>query len=259
MLRPAYTIDLAGTLIHMPSAEPSHTPHILVLWDVDHTLIETRGVGFAIYKRAFPTATGRPLNTLAQVSGRTELDIMRETLRVNGIEPTDKSIAKLATALINGYENARDELATTGRALPGAAETLDRLAAEPGVHQGVLTGNLRDVARIKLEVFGLDTRLDLEASAYGDDHSERPKLVAIAQARASNRTRTTFDNQHTILIGDTPKDIEAGLTAGIRTIAVASGKSTAKELRTAGATIIIDDLTDPEHITQLLITQASAG
>ena len=252
MLRPACVTVLAGTLIHMPSLEPSRAPQILILWDVDHTLIETRGVGFAIYKRAFPAATGRPLDTLAQVSGRTELDIMRETLRINGIEPTGESTAKLATALISGYENAREELATTGRALPGAAATLDRLATELRVHQGVLTGNLRDVARIKLEVFGPDTRLDLEASAYGDDHSEPPKLVAIAQARAYDRTGTIFDNQHTILIGDTPKDIEAGLAAAVRAIAVASGKSTAKELRAAGATIIVDDLTDPEHITHLV-------
>ena len=45
-------------------------PH-LILWDIDHTLIETRGLGFAIYQRAFPAATGRPLEQLAQVSGRT--------------------------------------------------------------------------------------------------------------------------------------------------------------------------------------------
>jgi phosphoglycolate phosphatase len=242
----------------MPSAEFPRVPQVLVLWDVDHTLIETRGVGFAIYKRAFPAATGRPLDTLAQISGRTELDIMRETLHVNGIEPTDESVAKLTAALISGYENARDELTTTGRALPGVAATLTRLAAEPRVYQGVLTGNLRDVARIKLEVFGLDTRLDLEASAYGDDHSERPKLVAIAQTRASERTGTAFDNPHTILIGDTPQDIEAGLTAGVQAIVVASGKSSTEELRAAGATTIVDNLTDPEYIAQL-VTQVSTG
>src|SRR5918992_825794 len=130
---------------------PPCAPLVLVLWDVDHTLIETRGVGLAIYQRAFPAATGRPLDKLAQVSGRTELDIMRETLRINAIEPTDHTVATLATALINEYDKAREELATTGRALPGAPATLDRLAAEPRIHQGVLTGNLRDVARIKLE------------------------------------------------------------------------------------------------------------
>ncbi|HET9254243.1 MAG TPA: haloacid dehalogenase-like hydrolase [Pseudonocardiaceae bacterium] len=252
VLRLCELAPLAGRLVAVASAGSFPAPRVLVLWDIDHTLIETRGVGFTIYQRAFPAATGRPLGKLAQISGRTELGIMRETLRVNGIEPTGESVTKLATALIDGYERAREELAATGRALPGATAALERLATAPQVYQGVLTGNLRDVARIKLEIFGLDTRLDLEASAYGDDHSERPELVAIAQARASGRTGTLFDNQHTVLIGDTPQDIEAGLTAGVRVIAVASGKTNLEQLRTAGATITVNDLTDSEHIAQLI-------
>jgi phosphoglycolate phosphatase-like HAD superfamily hydrolase len=169
-----------------------------VLWDVDHTLIETRGVGFAIYQRAFRAATGRPLERLAQVSGRTELDIMRETLCLHGIEPTGEAIEALAAALVQGYEDARDELAATGRALPGAAATLHQLAADQRVHQAVLTGNLPDVARIKLEVFGLASYLDLDASAYGDDHGNRADLVAIAQQRAAERTGVAFDNARTV-------------------------------------------------------------
>ncbi len=84
----------------MPSPDESQTARVLVLWDVDHTLIETRGVGYAIYQRAFPAATGRPLDQLAQIAGRTELDIMRETLRINDIEPTDDAVDKLAAALV---------------------------------------------------------------------------------------------------------------------------------------------------------------
>jgi phosphoglycolate phosphatase len=75
----------------------------------------------------------------------------------------------------------------TGRVLPGAQETLAALASDPRIHQAVLSGNLRDVSRIKLEVFGLDPYLDLACSAYGDDHTERPELVAIAQQRATER------------------------------------------------------------------------
>jgi phosphoglycolate phosphatase len=105
---------------------PSTAPRTLVLWDVDHTLIETRDVGRAIYDRAFPAATGRPLAKLAQIAGRTELDIMSESLRVNGIEPTDEAVSGLAAALIQGYKDARDELASSGRALPGALEALER-------------------------------------------------------------------------------------------------------------------------------------
>jgi phosphoglycolate phosphatase-like HAD superfamily hydrolase len=225
-------------------ATPTNPPRTLVLWDVDHTLIETRGVGRAIYDRAFPAATGKPLAKLAQIAGRTELDIMAESLRVNGFEPTDEAVRKLAAALVQGYEDARGELAATGRALPGAQETLERLAADPTVHQGILTGNLRDVARIKLEVFGFDQYLDFETSAYGDDHAERPELVKIARERAERRTGVWFDNDHVVLIGDTPNDVKAALTAGVRVIAVASGKSSEDELLAAGASEVVAGLTN---------------
>jgi len=252
ILRPCPKPGSGGRLAAMPTADTSHATPVLVLWDVDHTLMETRGVGFAIYKRAFPTATGRPLDKLAKISGRTELDIMRETLRINDVEPTSEVVGKLAAALINGYDTARDELAATGGALPGAKVTLEYLAAQPEIHQGVLTGNLRDVARIKLEVFGLDSHLDLDASAYGDDHSDRAELVAIAQSRASARTGTTFGNRNTVLIGDTPNDVEAGATAGVRVIGVASGKTSVEELRKAGAADIVADLTNSELIQRLI-------
>jgi phosphoglycolate phosphatase len=69
----------------------------------------------------------------------------------------------------------------------------------------VLTGNLREVARIKLETFELDGLLDLDADAYGDDHQDRAELVAIAQRRAGERAGAEFGNDTTVLIGDTPK------------------------------------------------------
>jgi phosphoglycolate phosphatase-like HAD superfamily hydrolase len=232
--------------------------HILVLWDVDHTLIETRGVGFAIYQRAFTAATGRALDQLAQISGRTELDIIRETLRINGIAPTDHAIDTLAIALIQGYQDARCELGTIGRALPGAAATLKLLADDPRVHQGVLTGNLRDVARVKLEVFGLTTYVDLSASAYGDDHSDRAQLVTIARHRASERTGVDFDNTHTVLIGDTPNDVEAATTAGVRVLGVATGKSSLDDLASAGAPIVLPNLEDPDRTAQLILNPPQA-
>jgi phosphoglycolate phosphatase len=230
----------------------NHPPYILVLWDIDHTLIEMRGLGQAIYERVFPVVTGKPLQKLAEVAGRTELVIMHDTLQLHDIEPTEQMMRRVADALVQGHEDARQELATTGRALPGAKETLAALAADPRIHQAVLSGNLRDVSRIKLEVFGLDPYLDLASSAYGDDHTERPELVTIAQQRATERTAATFDNQHTVLIGDTPKDVEAALTAGVRVIGVASGKSNEAELTHAGATFTVPGLTDTATVIRLV-------
>ena len=235
---------------------PASEPRLLVLWDVDHTLIETRGVGAAIYDRAFPAATGKPLAKLASISGRTELGIMAESLRINGIEPTEYMITKLANALVQAYEDARDELQTVGCALPGAAEVLAQLATETGVHQSVLTGNLREVARIKLEVFNLDRYLDLSSGAYGDDDPHRPRLVAIAQRRAHKRTGVAFGNHATVVIGDTLKDVEAGLAAGVHVIGVATGTTNVEELRTAGAHLVASDLNEcREALRDLVETQ----
>ena len=226
------------------------TPRLLILWDIDHTLIETRGVGLAIYQRAFPAATGRELTELAKVSGRTELDIMRETLRINGVEPTDEAVRRLATTLVQGYEDARVELAGQGRALPGAREILAEWANRTTLFQTVLTGNLREVARIKLEVFGLDAFLDLEAGAYGNDHQERAELVAIAQQRASQRVGIEFGNDATVLIGDTPNDVAAGLAAGVRVVGVATGKTSLDELNQAGATWAVDEVQSVRHVVK---------
>jgi phosphoglycolate phosphatase len=116
-------------------------------------------------------------------------------------------------------------------------------------------GNLRDVARIKLEVFDLATYLDLDASAYGNDHADRAQLVAIAQHRAFDRTGVTFDDAHTVLIGDTTNDVHAAATAGVRAIAVTTGKSTADDLTAAGARVVLPDLTDPSRIAGLVLSR----
>jgi phosphoglycolate phosphatase-like HAD superfamily hydrolase len=149
---------------------------------------------------------------------------MHDTLALHDVEPTDATMRRLAAALVQGHEDARTELATAGRVLPGAKETLAALAADHRVHQAVL----------------------------GDDHTVRAELVAIAQHRATVQMGSSFDKEHTVLIGDTPKDVEAALTAGVLVIAVASGKNNETELTKAGAFAAIADLTDTASVVRLV-------
>jgi phosphoglycolate phosphatase len=228
-------------------------PRLLVLWDIDHTLLASRGVGREMYVRAMPAAFGLPFVGLADVSGRTELDIIAETLELHEVKPTLSNIARLAKSLTDSYEAARGELAQRGQVLPGAREALTVLAAEPTVHQAVLTGNLKSVARIKLEVFDLAHFIDLESSAFGDDHADRSELVAIAQNRAAKSTGTIFKRVNTILIGDTPRDVEAAHSAGVKSIAVASGRSSEGELQAMGADHVLPSLLDIERLTQMIL------
>ncbi len=228
----------------------------LVLWDIDHTLVETRGVGRKLYRAAFEEITGRRMEHKPKLTGRTEPAILTDTLTLNGLEPSDDYQARYAEALARQYEHRTDRLLKRGRALPGAREALAALAEQPDVIQSVLTGNLRAVALIKLRVFELDGFVDLEVGAYGDDEAYRPNLVAVAQQRAGARYGAYFTRSNTVIVGDSPGDVEAGRIGGARVIGVASGKSSVAELRAAGADRVVSDLTDISPLTNLLATRA---
>jgi len=169
-----------------------------VLWDIDFTLIDARGVGARLYRMVFRDMFGAELPAAADMAGRTDRAIVLDTLARAGIpEPRqhlDQFLARLAALAPTGRELAERH----SRALPGAAAALDALAAlAPGpggtsgngagdhagqvsVVQSVLTGNVRPMAEMKLRALGLDGHLDLEAGAYGESHEVRAELVHLA-------------------------------------------------------------------------------
>ncbi len=156
----------------------------LVLWDIDHTLIETRGVGGEVYAEAFRKVTGRSLEKMPELAGRTEPVIFRDALKANGITVREDLYPQFAAEQARGYLGHLDDLRSRGRALPGAAEALRELSRRDDVTQSVLTGNTRPSAEIKLRAFGLDRYLDFDIGAYGTDDDTRANLVAIARRRA---------------------------------------------------------------------------
>jgi phosphoglycolate phosphatase len=220
---------------------------VLVLWDIDHTLIETRGVGAELFREAFEQATGRTLEHSPDVTGRTERAIFAETARAHGVEPGPLQ-DEYEQLLAAGYRDHAAELAQRGRAIPGAAEAISALAGAGGIIQSVLTGNLRTVAEIKLRVFGLAGSLDLDIAACGSDDPVRARLVGIARQRAAAKYRSAFGPYSTVLIGDTPSDIGAARDGGAGVVAVATGRSTAAQLRQAGAGVVLQDLSDPAAV-----------
>ncbi|WP_439656308.1 haloacid dehalogenase-like hydrolase [Lentzea sp. HUAS TT2] len=222
-------------------------PELLVLWDIDNTLISARGFGGLMYREAFRTAFGRQLQGPVDLGGRTEADIIEETLRQHGIEHTEETSRLLADALAASFETRRAELPGHGEVLPGALEALEHFAADPRVHQGVLTANLRSVALIKLEEFGLAHLVDWDVSAFGDEHADRAELVTFARERA--RHIRPFTHDEVVLIGDTPHDVHAATRSGVRLVAVATGRSSRQDLHQAGAQIVIDDLSDLKVLT----------
>jgi phosphoglycolate phosphatase-like HAD superfamily hydrolase len=120
--------------------------------------------------------------------------------------------------------------------------------ASAGIRQSVLTGNIRPLAELKLGLAGLGDHLDLDVGAYGDVHEVRAELVEVARRAARQAYGTDFSGSSTVLIGDTPLDVEAALAAGARVVAVATGSYPAADLAAAGADVILPDLTDTARV-----------
>ena len=222
----------------------THNSPSLLLWDVDHTLIENGGVSKENYALAYELLTGKTPETQPSTDGRTDSTIMESLLEANGVDAGAIPIERQFEALADAGERNRTRLAERGFALPGAIECLSRLSTMPDVIQSVLTGNIEVNARVKLGAFGLDRWLDFSVGGFGADHRIRGMLVPAAQQRAAQKYGFDASAHPTILIGDTKLDVLAALVGGGRIIAVATGVNTAEELAEAGADAVIEGLYD---------------
>ena len=225
--------------------------HTLILFDIDGTL--TRG-GPA--KVAFHTAMLETFGTAGAIeshdfSGKTDPQIVRELLRDAGLEDAavDAGLAGLWDRYIGELEaRIRDN---PMRLLPGVADLIEALDAEPDVALGLVTGNIIRGARVKLGSVGLAGFFAI--GGYGSDHEIREHLPAIALERAFETWGVRFPAASTVIVGDTSRDVECGKHEGTRTVAVATGRIPRERLETTGADAIFDDFSDVASVIQALL------
>jgi phosphoglycolate phosphatase-like HAD superfamily hydrolase len=227
---------------------------LIVLWDIDHTLIDNSGVSKEIYAAAFAALAGAAPTRPARTEGRTDRLIMRDMFALDGLPEPDWAVVE--AALARAGEERFEDLRRRGTALPGVREILKAVSTQGGWVSSVLTGNIAANAHVKVSAFGLDPLLDLSVGAYGADALQRPDLVAVARERAQ-RLRGVRHGAPVVLVGDTPRDVEAALATDSGIIAVASGIHTPEELTAAGASDVLSDLSDTTRLLQILETFAA--
>jgi phosphoglycolate phosphatase-like HAD superfamily hydrolase len=219
----------------------------LVLWDVDYTLVDAAGVGWHLYHAAFADLYGRELPAVAgraSMAGRTDRAIALDVLDLAGVPDPRGQVSRFEAALGRLAPGVTGMVAASARALPGAAAALAALAEVPGVAQSLLTGNVRPLAEAKLAPLRLTEHLDLNVGAYGNEHEIRSELVHLARERAAAAYGRDFGGHSTILVGDTPLDVEAALATGARAVGVATGQFSLAELGAASPQAVLPDLTD---------------
>jgi phosphoglycolate phosphatase-like HAD superfamily hydrolase len=237
---------------------------LLVLWDVDDTLLDAGGTGRELYQIAFREMFGRDMPQPGSMAGRTDRAIAVEVLTLAGVpdprrrvDPFHALMAARAAALAG---LARERV----RALPGAEQAVAALGGladgqarvgrrQASVVQSLLTGNIRPLAEVKLGPLGLSGHLDLDAGAYGDAHEVRAELVPVARRNAALAYGGDFGGQATVLVGDTPFDIGAALATGARAVGVATGGFSVGELTASGAHAVLPDLADTDRVLAAIL------
>ncbi|MCO5969112.1 HAD family hydrolase [Actinoallomurus soli] len=216
----------------------------LVLWNVDHTLVDVGKVTREAYAEAFERVTGRPLVRLAPTAGRTESEIIFETLAFNDVPPTEDHLPEFMAALADAFAARKGAVRGAGRVLPGAREALAAVAKRRDVVQSVLTGAIRPNTVTKLKALGLAKYLDFEVGGYGSETYPKAALVELARTRAAERHGGVIAEAATVLVADSPRDVQAAKIARAKMIAVATGTATQAELRGAGADVVLPSLTE---------------
>ena len=228
----------------------------LVLFDLDGTLVDCAGAGRRAIEAAFREVFGLPdiegPSRRVRFEGKTDPVIVEEIAREAGL-PGDR-VAAAEQAFRASYLGAlRAELARPDprrRIMPGVRELLDALSSRPDVLLGLLTGNIEEGARAKLEPFGLNRYFP--SGGFSSDHRDRSEIARLAHEKTSRHAGAAIPPGRVSVVGDTELDISCARANGFRAIAVYSGWVPHDRLAAAHPDFLFEDLSDlPSVLTAL--------
>ncbi|HEV8429540.1 MAG TPA: HAD hydrolase-like protein [Pyrinomonadaceae bacterium] len=229
----------------------------ILLWDIDGTLIRSVKTGgykdytIPVLEEIFGTA-GR-LGEM-RVSGMTDLQIVYEALSDEGI--SQEAILARAEVLVSRLTEEARRVTGNGvkffEVLPGVRETLEALAAHPRYESALVTGNIKPMAHLKMELVRLDKFFTLPG-AFGDESHNRRDLPARAAERIREYLQMDLAPEHFIVIGDTPNDIDCARHFGARAVAVGTGRFYSREeIMACEPDALLPDLSDTELVIRTL-------
>jgi phosphoglycolate phosphatase len=217
------------------------------LFDIDGTLLSSGGAGKAALEAAFTEEFAKPLRHHVPYAGRTDRAIMRDLFRLHGMDDS----AAATTRLMAAYLARLPESLTRcqGRVLPGIVNLLDWLTSQGRFSIGLLTGNIRAGAKVKLGHYGLYERFAF--GGFGDHHFERDDVAREAHAQIHAHLGRSIAGDRIWVIGDTPLDVQCARAIGARVVAVATGQHSVSQLKAAEPDMVLSDLSDYRELQSL--------
>lgn len=219
----------------------------LILFDIDGTLIEAgiSAIGFLIEKH-FGTISHKSED---YVEGATFRKILVGKLKRAGIEKPEED-PRFETAVRDSESIAKMiESGAEITKIPGVEDLILKLQNGGNV-LGLLTGNSENVSKVKLEA--VDLWKYFGVGAYGSETKVRSELVEIAIKNAKAKLGTWFDKNDIFLVGDTVVDIECAKEAGVKIIAVSTGKESFEMLEEGNPDFLFKDFSDVDAIVEAI-------
>ena len=213
-----------------------------ILFDVDGLLITTGGAGTNSWRWAFNELYGIPADIgKFTEAGMTDPVVGRLTFTsVIGHEPSPEELAKVISHYL--MRLPEEVAASSGyKVLAGVDELLPRLC-RAGFLLGITTGAVEAAAHIKLARANLNRFFSF--GGYGSDSADRGELTRRAIERGGEILGSALESERVLVLGDTPKDIDAAHAAGAIGVGVASGHYSKDELVGAGADYVLGSLVE---------------
>lgn len=224
----------------------------LILFDIDGTLIRSRGAGRAALTAALEEVFGAagPVESY-RMDGKTDPRIITDLLTATGLAAEQITPRLPQVYQVMAEKALRIYPTRQMRICAGVNPLLAQLRQHPDALVGLLTGNAALTAPLKLETAGLDPA-QFRLGAYGSDHMDRNQLPAIAMERATQLTGRSFTGENTVIVGDTPADILCARAGGATAVAVASGWHSVDTLETYHPDHLFPTLTDTKAVLRAL-------
>jgi phosphoglycolate phosphatase-like HAD superfamily hydrolase len=233
-------------------AEAPEGPKRFIVFEIDGTLVQTDGMVEEAFNQAIEEVYGVP-NALADcpMSGRSEREVVQVALRAAKVpeEKIKQFLARVMARYVDilvGILRKRPR----GTILPGVRDLLERLDKDSRWAVGLLTRHLLLSARPILGLHGLWDFF--KYGAFADDHESRNALPGLLLDRARDASGLPIQAQDVYAVADTVRDLACAKSAGMRTIAVATGGSNFDALGVLNPYMLFPSFEDVDEVLQKL-------
>lgn len=213
----------------------------IFMFDIDGTLLASGGAGKAALEEAFLEQFKlHKIEHHVPYSGRTDGSIAKELMDRHDVPSTQENIERLQRDYLSRLPSAL--IRNKGRVLPGVQELIHTLKSDPKCRLGLLTGNIRAGAEVKLGHFQLYQHFTF--GGFGDLLWDRDDVARQAVTHFRQQHPETFTPEQIWVLGDTPLDIRCARAIGAKVLAVATGQHSVSELASYQPDLVLQDLSD---------------